>query len=153
MLEGLRGWLFKIIGASMLSAVALSVTLSPKMKRVVSLCCSFLAAAVLLSPLSGLSDTSLALEDFKEQAASRTDELERKNEELRRDIIAEECRAYILTKAAELGVEAEASVALSEDGTPFSCRIRSECGGAVKFVLSETIERDLGIPASRQYWG
>ncbi len=153
MLEALRGWIFKIIGASVLSAIALSVTLSPKMKRVVSLCCSFLAAAVLLSPLAGFSDAAIVSAEPREQASYRSAGLEQKNEELRRGIIAEQCRAYILSKAAELGVEAEASVDLSEDGTPWSCRVTAECGGAVKFVLSETIARDLGIPEQRQYWG
>jgi hypothetical protein len=153
MIDALRGWIIKIIGASVLSAIALSVTLSPKMKRVVSLCCSFLAAAVLLSPLSGLSEASVSLEGSRERASFAAGELEQKNEELRRGIIAERCRAYILSKAAELGVEAEASVTLSGDGTPYSCRVSVECGGAVKFVLSETITRDLGIPEDRQYWG
>ena len=153
MLEALRGWIFRIVGASVLSAVALSVTLSPKMKRVVSLCCSFLAAAVLLSPLSGISEARLDLDGLREQVSFRSEGLEQRNEELRLDIIADGCRAYILTKAAQLGVEAEAAVALSQDGTPYSCSIKAECGGAVKYVLTETIERDLGIPAERQYWG
>ena len=153
MLDALRGWIFKLIGASVLSAIALSVTLSPKMKRVVALCCSFLAAAVLLSPLSGLAGSSFSLDAFREQGSYRAGVLEQKNKELNRAVIEEQCRAYILSKAAELGAEAEASVALKEDLTPYSCRVISDCGGAVRFVLSETIERDLGIPLSRQYWG
>lgn len=153
MLEALRGWIFKIIGAAVLSSIALSVTLSPKMKRVVSLCCSFLAAAVLLSPLAGFSGASVSDAGAGDRASYRSDGLEQKNEELRRAIIEEECRAYILSKAAELGVDAEASVMLSEDGTPNSCRVTAECGAAVKYALSGTIERDLGIPGERQYWG
>ena len=42
---------------------------------------------------------------------------------------------------------------LGDEGTPYSCSITSDSGGAVKFALSETIEKDLGIPFERQYWG
>ena len=153
MLEALRLWIFRLIGASLLGSVALSVTLSPKMKRVVSLCCSFLAAAVLLSPLAGLSDASFSLSGLRESAALRTSELEERNAELRASIIASECEAYILSKAIELGAQVSVSVTLDKECNPYSCAITSNSGGAVKFALSETIEKDLGIPLSRQYWG
>lgn len=153
MLETLRAWIFKIIGASVLSSVALSVTLSPKMKRVVSLCCSFLAAAVLLSPLAGISGDTFSLSGLNESALLRTSVLEERNAELRASIIASDCEAYILNKAAELGAQVSVKVTLAEDGAPFSCEVMSDSGGAVKFALSETIAKDLGIPLSRQYWG
>ena len=153
MLENLRTWVFRIIGASVISSIAMSVTLSTKMKRVVSLCCSFLAAAVLLTPLAGLSDASLSLPDLKESASFRASQLEKRNAELRTSIIASECEAYILNKAAELGAQVSVSVTLDDKETPYSCSITTDSGGAVKFALSETIEKDLGIPLERQYWG
>ncbi len=149
----LRSWILSLAAVGVIGSAALSVTLSVKMKRVVSLACAFLASAVMLSPIGRLAGVSFDEHGFEINDDSVSSALEEKNAELRADIIARETEAYIVNKARGYGAEVTAEVSLTGEGVPYSCAISSDSGGAVRFVLSEAIESDLGIPRERQYWG
>ena len=152
-LDTVRRWIISLASVGVIGAAALSITLSPKMKRVVSLACAFLASAVMLSPISGLRGADITEYGLAAEIQNVPGALTEKNRELRADIIARESEAYIVNKAREYGTEVTAKVELGENDAPYSCELLSDSGAAVRFVVSEMIENDLGIPPERQYWG
>lgn len=157
MIELLRSWLVGITCAAM--AVALAESLAPNgaVRKVGRLTGGLVILLALLQPIVTLDMTNLSgiLAEYRVEAAGYSDHLEGENEKLMKAIIAEQTGAYILDKAAVLGIgscEVTVQVADREKGypTPESVTVMGSITEDQQKILSRQIEANLAISADRQ---
>lgn len=152
-------WVRAIAGASMICAAAMALTPSGRTKGVLKLVCGLVLVIAMIEPLmkGGLDSLSLDISEYRRQADEITGSAEIKENGLSRTIIEDELGAYILDKAAELGIPMEAvAVALQwgESGCwyPYEVRLTGRPQLREKELLEGCIEAELGVPRQRQYW-
>ena len=155
MLELLRQWVLGLAGAALCCAVLTELCPKGSVKGVVKALCGMLMALALVSPILGADWGSYALNmaKYRENALEVSTQGREISDRLSRTIIEEECRAYILDKAASLGMElSDAAVTLkwSSQGLwyPVGCRLCGEYSAALENVISA----ELGIPPEGQEW-
>lgn len=155
MMGAVGRWLAAIIAVSLLCAVADALMPQGAVKRVGRLVCGLTLLGAILSPLVGLDIA--AGQQWLDECLSplqSQEELEETVNSQMKVIIEQEYAAYIVDKAAELGVTCEARVECrrSEDGLYLPCRteIAGPMTDGVRARLSQVIEEDLGVPESEQ---
>ena len=67
-------------------------------------------------------------------------------------IISAEVEAYILDKAASLGVDLNVEVWLNDTGLPESVALSGQIAPSDRQVLSQFIDHDLGVGEEAQTW-
>ncbi len=148
-------WIMHLVGAAVLSMIAVTLTPDGRVKKAVKLICGF---AVMLSLISGFIDFdysfySKSLADHKRDAEEFIANSMEEQSLLEREYIENECAAYILDKAMELGVDcydATVKVRWSEDGYWYP--VSAEIGANANSQLADAIEGELGIPIASQTW-
>lgn len=115
-------------------------------QRAAELACGAALAAVLLSPLRGLTaeDAAAALRSFLPEGSpvSQT--------ELQIDILSEQTAAYIESRADELGCPCHAEVTLvPAEGGYAVASVRLTAEQALPDTLAETVARELGCEKER----
>ena len=153
-MELLRQWLTGVTCAAIIVTLADSLMAGGAVRRVGRLAGGLLLLAAVVKPvlevdLSVLSAASLRLEAEAVPAA------EEAGLDMMKSIIGEETGAYILDKAAELGIscqEVRVTCAVEENGVPYpmSVVLVGEMTAEEQALLSRRIEADLAIPAERQ---
>ena len=153
-MELLRQWLTGVICAAIIVALADSLMAGGTVRRIGRLAGGLLLLAAVVKPvlevdLNVLSAASLRLEAEAVPAA------EEAGLDLMKSIIGEETGAYILDKAAELGIscqEVRVTCAVEENGVPYpaSVVLVGDLTEEEQARLSRRIEADLAIPAERQ---
>ena len=153
-MELLRQWLTGVTGAAIIVALADSLMAGGTVRRIGRLAGGLLLLAAVVKPvlevdLTVLSAASLRLEAEAVPAA------EEAGLDLMKSIIGEETGAYILDKAAELGIscqEVRVTCAVEENGVPYpaSVVLVGDLTEEEQARLSRRIEADLAIPAERQ---
>lgn len=153
------GVLREICALSILCGVAVSITPEGGAKRVIGILSSAILIIAIITPLKDFDFENYALElaRYREQEAELTAKGEEINERLNRLVIEQECQAYIMDKAIEIGFEVkEAKVTLqwSTEGVwvPFSAEISGEATPEERLRLGESIKAGLGIPPERVVW-
>lgn len=103
MIGALREWLLSVTAAAILCALAQGLIPPGPVRRVGRLTAGLVMAAALLSPLASLK--GVEPEEWLEswQPQEEVQELEQQRDETMKTIIEEECSAYIVDKAAQLG--------------------------------------------------
>ena len=158
MMGAVRSWLLSVITVSLLCAVADALMPPGAVKRVGRLVCGLVLLGAVLSPLAGLDleGNQRWLEGYLASVRAREAELEETVNSQIKVIIEQKCAAYIVDKAAQLGLTCRARVecALSEDGLYLP--VRTEVDGSmtadVQGKLIRIIESDLGVPAESQIY-
>lgn len=153
-MELLRQWLTGVTCAAIIVALADSLMAGGTVRRIGRLAGGLLLLAAVVKPvlevdLTVLSAASLRLEAEAVPAA------EEAGLDLMKSIIGEETGAYILDKAAELGIscqEVRVTCAVEENGVPYpaSVVLVGDLTKEEQARLSRRIEADLAIPAERQ---
>ena len=153
-MELLRQWLTGVTCAAIIVALADSLMAGGTVRRIGRLAGGLLLLAAVVKPvlevdLSVLSAANLRLEAEAVPAA------EEAGLDLMKSIIGEETGAYILDKAAELGIscqEVRVTCAVEENGVPYpaSVVLVGDLTEEEQARLSRRIEADLAIPAERQ---
>ena len=153
-MELLRQWLTGVTCAAIIVALADSLMAGGTVRRIGRLAGGLLLLAAVVKPvlevdLNVLSAASLRLEAEAVPAA------EEAGLDLMKSIIGEETGAYILDKAAELGIscqEVRVTCAVEENGVPYpaSVVLVGDLTEEEQARLSRRIEADLAIPAERQ---
>lgn len=153
-MELLRQWLTGVTCAAIIVALADSLMAGGTVRRIGRLAGGLLLLAAVVKPvlevdLTVLSAASLRLEAEAVPAA------EEAGLDLMKSIIGEETGAYILDKAAELGIscqEVRVICAVEENGVPYpaSVVLVGDLTEEEQARLSRRIEADLAIPAERQ---
>lgn len=153
-MELLRQWLTGVTCAAIIVALADSLMAGGTVRRIGRLAGGLLLLAAVVKPvlevdLTVLSAASLRLEAEAVPAA------EEEGLDLMKSIIGEETGAYILDKAAELGIscqEVRVTCAVEENGVPYpaSVVLVGDLTEEEQARLSRRIEADLAIPAEQQ---
>ncbi len=101
-----------------------------------------------------LSDFSLELGDISAQSDNMIASGEKAALDAYRAIIKERTEAYILNKADSFGAELQVSVSLKEGSQPIpeAVTISGNISPYAKRVLSDMIQKDLGIGLEEQIW-
>lgn len=152
-------WLHAVIYTGVVCSIALMLSPDGRVKNALKILCAVAMCAAIVSPLSELEFDaySKAMARCKLDAEQYAGQGEQYSKNLNRTIIEDECRAYILDKADETGIElAEVTVTAewSTDGYwyPQSVRLVTSGPAAENSRLAQIIEADLGIPRTRQEW-
>lgn len=151
----MKTWIMHLTGAALLSMLAVSITPDGRVKKAIKLICGF---AVMLSLINGFTDFdfsfySKSLAEYKSDAEKLIADSMEEQSLLEREYIENECSAYILDKAMELGIECESAnvkVRWSEDGYWYP--VEAEIGANANSQLADIIEGELGIPVEEQTW-
>ncbi len=154
----LGGWIKGLAAAAIFASVMLAVVPKGSFRQVAKLICGALLTFALLSPLKTLNFDKLA--EFISKARLDGREIAASSEKeavlLMKLIIQEETEAYILDKAAALGISGmQVEVTVKEGGQypyPYSAKITCRASQEQINNLASLIEGELGIPADRQIW-
>ena len=124
-------------------------------KKTLNLLCSVVLVSIILSALGEFEfePYSLEIAKYRQREAQLIENASETYESLNRKVIEQQYNAYILDKAAKIGIvdpAAKIKTQWSKEGiwVPYSLEINCEYSPQ----LSEYIEAELGIPAERQYW-
>ena len=153
----MKGYLFSLTAASLLSALVLALVPEGSGRQTVRLGCGMLLAVVALSPLLKLDYDTIAkqITEIRLSTEAARTGVEVQNRELQARIISEQAAAYIWDKADEMGVALEVEVETRDLGSgpyPWRVTLTGTCGGEKRAALTRYIEEDLAIPEARQVW-
>lgn len=156
-MEGVREYLLSVTAGAMLCGILGSLmgdkgSLSGLYRLISGLFLCF----VVISPLADISFTDLNdfAGDILSQGNGAAREGEEAQEQMLRQIITDETRAYIMDKARSYGAEIQVDLTLSEDSPPIpdGCTIRGNVSPYVRQQLKKILVTDLGIPEEGQIW-
>ena len=157
MIDLIRSWLVGITCTAMIVALAESLSPVGAVRKVGRLTGGLVLMLSILQPVATLdmADLSGVLAQYRIEAAGYPADLEAANGKLMKAIIEEETGAYILDKAAALGIEGcEVAVAVADrEGAspiPEAVTVMGSLTEGQREALSRRIEADLAIPADRQ---
>ncbi|MBE6949947.1 MAG: hypothetical protein E7451_01250 [Ruminococcaceae bacterium] len=111
----------------------------------------FLALAV-FRPMGSMELPEFSLEQYRIDADSAVAAGAVQAENARAEFITEACRAYILSKAAEVGLEPEVQVSLDADGMPCAVTLTAAASPSERETLSGCIARELGLGKEDVKW-
>ena len=156
MMEAVRGYLLRLTAGAFLSA---GLSLIPKgtSKKAAAVLCGLVMLLLALTPLAqldyeALSETISRLELEKEEARTG---IEIQNQDLVARIISGRVQAYILDKAASLGLTVTVELEMeTRTATPYpkAVTIHGEANPAQKQQLQQYLEQTFAIPVQRQVW-
>ncbi len=155
-MDTLRAYIFSILGAALINAVAMRILSEKKQQALVQVVCGLFLAFTILRPVTGdLWSGSLSFSaDFSQAAQEAAQEGTARSQAALRDRIKAQCEAYILEKAEDLGASIQVQVQLSQDPIPApeAVELEGEISPYAKRILSDTICQDLGIGKEAQSW-
>ena len=105
-----------------------------------------------LAPLGSAKLPELDFENLRTEALRAAEEGERQAEDAFSESISERLEAYILTKAAGLGLQPQVRVELDREGLPRSVELTGEGDLRDREALAEMIARDLGLGKEAVTW-
>lgn len=158
MMGAARLWLLSILSVSLVCALADALMPPGAVRRVGRMVCGLVLMSAILSPLVDLDleGGSQWLEDYLAAVDQRETELAEQVDEGRKAIIAERYEAYILDKAAQLGLSCtvEVECRTEEDGVclPERVRITGALSAQEKAQLAELLEEELGVAPEEQIY-
>ncbi len=156
MMDGVRSWLLAMIFAAVLCALAKELMPAGPVKRVGGLVCGMVLLAVMLSPLVQLNPAAgqAWLEGWRSGLEQQEAALRQQVNEGVKPIIEQEFAAYIVDKAAEMGLNCTARVSCRAEENGLYLPDRTEVAGPLsqeeRGRLSQLIQEELGVPADRQ---
>lgn len=154
MMAAVREWLETVVLVTMLLALVESMIPEGAVRRIAGFTGGVILLIALLRPLLSEESTGLRLDLERYTAAleARQEELAEAGSRALANGIAERTEAYILDKAAALGLSARVTVRTEtgEDGVPVPAA--AEVTAAWSPELAEYMEQELGIPEERQVW-
>lgn len=155
-MEGLRQYVISVTTAAIVCGMLTAVLKKGTMQSLVKLLCGFFLAFTFLNPIGKLELKALpenwAL-DYQ-AASDAAQEGERYARNSLAEIIKEQTEAYILDKAAELGLSLDAEVILSGDEIPIpeGVRITGQASELARWRMESYLEKELGIAKENQTW-
>ncbi len=152
-------WLHAVIYTGIVCSIAMLLTPDGRVKKALTIICAVAMCAAIASPLSDLDFDaySKAMARYKLDAEQYTRQGEDYSKNLNRTIIEDECRAYILDKADEIGAplsNVTVTALWSNDGYwyPHEVSIVSSANKNQQDRLSDYIQTQLGISINDQNW-
>ena len=156
-MDGIRSYLLGIVAAAFLCTIASYLAGKNSFSgSAIKLITGAIMLLTLASPVMKLriDNPYEIFDDVSEQAERITSYAADSAQESLSGIIKEKTQAYILDKANYYGVEVSVEVSLSDGDIPqpASVCISGNISPYNKKLLSDTIEKDLGIPTEAQIW-
>lgn len=153
-MEGVRGYIFRVVVAAIITGVVSSLSQNSRFRPVLRLVCGMFLSLVVLRPLSGgIPELTLNwTENTTLEAAALAQAGGHAAQSAMEDIITEELEAYILDKAADLNTSVEVEVQLNDDLLPMSVQVKGAVTASAKRELEKLLEEELGIPKENQAW-
>ena len=151
MMDGLRTWLLSLMFAAVLCAIARALMPAGPVKRAGGLICGLVMALAILAPAADfdLAGGQRWLEDYLAGVGRRENELEEQVNMGMKTIIEERYAAYIVDKAAGLGLSCAVRVTCEPDGEGLWLPVRAELTGAAapeaRAELAALLEAELGL--------
>lgn len=154
-MELLRGWLVGITGAAMIVALADGLTPPGAVRKIGRMVGGLVLLVAIVQPVLKVDFGVLASANLQIELESEYVEMEEVNQELLKTIIGEKTGAYILDKAAELGISCQSvtvTCAVGEENMPYpsAVTITAVLEENQQRALMRTIEGELAIPAECQ---
>lgn len=149
-------WLLSLISVSLICAVADALMPRGAVRRVGKLVCGLTLTLAVLTPLLHLDGEEARrwLEDCLSQAGQEKEFLTQEVGGQLKTIIEQDCAAYIVDKAAQLGLTCSARVECRETQEGIYLPVRAEVYGVSQEKgreLAEAIAQDLGVPKEEIY--
>lgn len=155
-MQALAEYIISVSAAALICGILNSMMLKGTAKEVLKLVSGLFLAFCVIRPVSDIRLPELADigETIREEAASAVETGEEMALESARDSISEQLEAYILDKAASLGLDIQVEVFLTQDDTflPESVTIRGSGTTQQKKELTEEITDALGITQEDITW-
>ena len=159
-MEELRNWIIGICVGALICSIARAIAPKGVSGSAVRLACGFITVALLVGPLRefDFEEYAFRIGEIRAEGGEYADEAISRGEENIKAVIEQRCEAYILDKAAELGIEnaaANVSAKITDGGKypyPYSVELGGEADGEQRKRLNSFIEGELGVPDGRQYW-
>lgn len=155
-MESLKQYVISVTAAALICGITAGLVKKNGTGELIRMVCGLVLAFTVLRPIVGLKLDKLSsdlLPDLQEgeNMAAQGEKITRDAME---DIIKSETEAYILDKAAALGMELTAEVLLGEDTIPVPVGVilSGACSPYARSELTNVIEKDLGIPKENQLW-
>jgi len=155
--ESIGRYLLAVVCTAMICGIVLRLLGNKSFTAgAVKLLAGFCMVLALVAPIRGLSVPSL--DDFSSNVDWDADEiLSVSKEETKRamkELIIQRVQAYILEKADGCDGELTVEVVLSDDDLPIpvAVKLSGNVSPYWRRTLTQTIEKDLGIPAEEQQW-
>lgn len=154
MIAAVREWLTSVVAVTLLVTAAQTLIPEGSIRKIAAFTGGLALLAALLQPVlrTDLSRLDLDLEAYSKAVEERRTELEEAGKEELSSVIASRTEAYILDKAAQLGLSVTVHVetAAGAEGVPLPWT--AEIRGGRSEALAAYMERELGIPRERQVW-
>lgn len=157
MMAQIRGYLLGLAAAALLCALVRALLPKGQMRRIGTVFCGVFLALCALQGARGLDLSEFAAQLSRERmdAEQTISGVEVRNRELLAAIIKDKLEAYILDKAAQMGLELTVSVTVQSDGAyPYPSHVRL-CGTATaqqRAALGRYIEENLAVLQEEQEW-
>lgn len=155
-MNGIQNWVLSVVAAGLICGIAGSMASgSAASAGVIKLTSGIFLILAVLGPVLRMDFTSLqvipesVLQEAEAVAASGREQAENAVSA----VIKTQTEAYILDKAASLGLSLQVRTELSEDGMlPEHVYLEGQAAPAVRQRLQRIITEDLGIPKEKQSW-
>lgn len=150
----LSRYIFGLICAALIAGILQSLLREGGCARVLKLLCGVFFLVTALKPLLRLEipDLSQWISVWEEEGEAAVQEGEDSFSQAYSDGIRTRLEAYILDKAAQLGLSVEVGLTLSPEGLPEAAVLSGEGTEAEKERLMTILATDLGIPKEKLQW-
>lgn len=149
-----REYVLSLTAAALLGGILLSCVPEGSGRKILRLVCGILLTVTALKPLGQLRLPNLdAMSgEYRQQAEAAVAVGQEMARLEAREGIHKALEAYILDKAAELGVDVTPEVFTDESGIPVSVRLEGDVSSGMRQKIQTIITNDLGIPGEAQKW-
>ena len=149
-----RQYVLSLTAAALLGGILLSCVPEGSGRKILRLVCGILLTVTALKPLGQLRLPNLdAMSgEYRQQAEAAVAVGQEMARLETREGIRNALEAYILDKAAELGVDVTPEVFSDESGIPVSVRLEGDVSSGMRQKIQTIITNDLGIPGEAQEW-
>ena len=157
MLELIRQWLVGITCAAMIAALAEGLAPPGAVRKVGRFTGGLVLLIAVLKPIAAVDGEALGrtLAEYRLDLSAYSTQLEEENSARMKSIIEEQAAAYIVDKAASLGLSCQVQVEAGESGAwpiPWSVTVTGDLDEGARETLTRQIQEDFAIPAERQVY-
>ena len=155
MMDAAREWLLGVTAAAILAALAEGLMQEGGPKRVGRLVCGLVLLAAVFRPAAELTlPAEGGLSGYSAQIEEQADRLRTDTNDWMKLVIEEQCAAYVMDKAAELGITCQVRVTCTQEEAgvflPWRCRVTGDLAQGDWDGLRRCLEEELGVPPERQ---
>lgn len=154
MIAAVREWLTSVVAVTLLLTVAQTLIPEGSIRKIAAFTGGLVLLAALLQPVlrTDLSRLQLDFELYDSMVQERQAELADARDRELAEVIASRTEAYILDKAAQLGLPVTVRVETETGAEGVPLPASADVAGPRSEELAAYMERELGIPRERQVW-